>query len=185
MSRIGKKAITVPAGVAVAVKGKTVTVSKGDKSLSLTLRPEVAVKWAEGEKTLTVEPASPDAQNLSAYWGMTRALLANMVRGVTEGYERKLEVVGVGYNAEVIGKDLKLKVGFANSILMPIPQGVSVTAEKSGLVTIKGIDKQAVGNFAASVRAVRKPEPYNGKGIKYAEETIIRKQGKQFAGGAA
>jgi large subunit ribosomal protein L6 len=181
MSRIGKKAISVPSGVNVSINGRAVTIAKGDKSLTFEHRPEVKVNWAEDEKSITVEPAGDGLENVRAYWGLTRAVLQNMVVGVTEGYEKKLEVVGVGYNAEVAGRDLKLKVGFANTIVMPIPDGIEVTADaKSGAVSVKGIDKQLVGNFAASVRAKRKPEPYNGKGIKYADEVVRRKQGKAF-----
>ena len=181
MSRLGKKPITIPAGVNVAINGGKITVSKGDTTLEYELRPEVKVAWNEDEKTVSVSIDEADASNkqVRAYWGLTRALIQNMVIGVTDGYNRTLEVVGVGYTATVNGQKLDLKVGFANTISVPIPMGVNVEVERQ-LIRIKGADKQRVGQFAAEVRAKRKPEPYNGKGIKYLDETIRRKQGKAF-----
>lgn len=181
MSRLGKLPVSIPSGVNVSVSGKEISISKGDKTLTQALRPEVSVAWDEGEKTVTVTIAEKDLSNkqIRAYWGMTRALIQNMVIGVTEGYEKKLEVVGVGYTAQLAGNKLDLKVGFANTITKMVPSGVAVTVEKQ-LITIKGPDKQAVGQFAAEVRSVRKPEPYNGKGIKYSDEVVVRKQGKAF-----
>jgi large subunit ribosomal protein L6 len=181
MSRLGKQPVTVPSGVTVSISGRTVTVSKGEKRLQMEHRPEVAVAWNEDEKSIVVSivDAFQGNRQARAYWGMTRALLANMVKGVVDGYQRQLEVVGVGYNATVAGPNLQLKIGFANTVAVPIPQGVDVVVERQ-IVTIKGIDKQAVNEFAARVRAKRPPEPYNGKGIKYLNETIRRKQGKAF-----
>ena len=181
MSRLGKKPIAIPSGVTVSLNGRMVTVAKGDKTLQYEHRLEVCVTWDEQEKNIVVSAneAVPQNKQVGAYWGMTRALLANMVVGVTKGYERKLEVVGTGYTAKLAGASLDLKVGFANTISVPIPAGVDVNVERS-MITVKGTDKQAVGQFAAEVRAKRKPEPYNGKGIKYVGEVVRRKQGKAF-----
>lgn len=181
MSRLGKKPIEIPKGVSVAISGRTVTISSGSKSLEMEHRPEIKVAWNEDEKSLAVsiDEAYGSSKEARAYWGMTRALLANMVEGVTKGYEKTLEVIGVGYSAEVRGRQMALKVGFANTILLDIPEGVEVTSEK-GIVKVRGADKQMVGQFAAEMRSTRKPEPYNGKGIKYSTETVRRKQGKAF-----
>jgi len=182
MSRLGKKPVQIPAGVKVNIAGQTISVEGPKGSLSFDFRPEVQVTHDEGGKvvTVTVDQAliASDRAN-RAYWGTTRSLIDNMVVGVTKGYEIKLNIVGVGWTGTVNGNKLALKVGYANVIEMPIPEGVTVTAEKQ-LVTVTGADKQAVGHFAASVRAKRKPEPYNGKGIKYLDEVITRKQGKAF-----
>lgn len=182
MSRIGKKSISVPSTVKVSLSGNSISVEGPKGKLSLDYRPEVDVKWDESEKSIEVsmdDKLIAQKRSNGAYWGTTRALINNMIEGVTKGYERKLQVIGVGWTANVNGSNLALKVGFANTIMMPIPAGLNVTAEKQ-LITITGADKQAVGHFAASTRAKRKPEPYNGKGIKYLEEVIQRKQGKAF-----
>ena len=182
MSRIGKKTIAVPAGVKIAVKDRTVNVEGPKGKLSLTFRPEVKVNWTESEKAINVslsEGYSSENKEANAYWGTTRAHLRNMIEGVTKGYEKNLEVVGVGWQATLAGKQLKLVVGYANPIMLDIPVGVTVGVEKQ-FVKVSGADKQMVGHFAASMRAVRKPEPYNGKGIKYTDEVVKRKQGKQF-----
>lgn len=181
MSRIGKKPITLPAGVKAQVAADKVTISGPKHSLSIPVRSEVKVSYDESAKRIDVAIDPADAENsaVKAYWGTTRALIQNMIEGVTKGYEKTMEVIGVGWTAAVQGKNLKLTVGFANSLVLPIPQGLEVTVDKQ-FVTIKGPDKKAVGQFAADMRARRKPEPYNGKGIKYKEEVIKRKQGKQF-----
>lgn len=181
MSRLGKKPIPVPAGVTVAVSGRKVTVSSGAKKLEMEHRPEVKVANNAETKSVdvTIAPGFETAGNVSAYWGTTRALINNMIGGVTKGYEKKLEVVGVGYTAAVAGKILKVKVGFANELQLEIPTGVEVAVDKQ-IVTVKGADRQAVGQFAAKLRATRKPEPYNGKGIKYTDEVIKKKEGKAF-----
>lgn len=181
MSRIGKKPIEVPAKVKVSISGDTVTIEGPKGSLSYTHRPEVSVNWDEGEKSITVSIDEKDMNNkpVRAHWGTTRALINNMIKGVMEGYEKKLEVVGVGWTCNVNGQKLALKVGYANTIEVAIPAGVNVSTDKQ-TITVNGVDKQAVGQFAAEVRAVRKPEPYNGKGIKYTDEVIKKKQGKQF-----
>ena len=181
MSRLGKKPIEIPSGVNVSINGRKVAISKGDSTLEYEHRPEVKVNWDEGEKSITVTIDEKDAANrqVRAYWGLTRALIANMVEGVTKGYEKKLDVVGVGYTAQVQGQKLALKLGFANTIEVAIPMGISVDVTQS-IVTIKGSDKQKVGQFAAVVRSKRKPEPYNGKGVRYVGENVRRKQGKAF-----
>lgn len=181
MSRIGKKPVAVPAGVKVSVKDNTVNIDGPKGKLSLTHRPEVKVTWAESEKTITcaIDESDMDNRFVRAMWGSTRAHLRNMVEGVTKGYERSLEVVGVGWTAALQGKKLKLSVGFANPIIMDIPDGVTVAVDKQ-IVRVSGPDKQKVMQFASATRAKRKPEPYNGKGVKYTDEVIKKKQGKQF-----
>ncbi len=181
MSRIGKKAVSVPGNVKVAVADGSVKVDGPKGSLSMRLRPEVAVEWDEKAREVRCAIDESDKENraVRAYWGMTRAMIQNMVMGVTQGYEKTMEIVGVGWQAQLAGKQLKLQLGFASPVMMEVPQGVTVTVEKQ-LVKISGPDKQAVGQFAAAMRAKRKPEPYNGKGIKYVDEVIRRKQGKQF-----
>jgi len=181
MSRIGKKPVPVPAGVKVTVSGNTVTIAGAKQTLTLKTRPEIKVAWNESEKSIvvTADQTKLDDSEVLASWGSTRAHLKNMVEGVIKGYEETMEVVGVGWTAALQGKNLKLVVGYANPLLMPIPTGIEVTVDKQ-FVKIKGADKQAVGEFAAEMRAKRKPEPYNGKGIKYVSETIKRKQGKTF-----
>jgi ribosomal protein L6, bacterial type len=179
MSRIGKKPVSIPGGVKVAVSGRTVKVEGPKGTLSYEHRPEVIVRVDEAAKevVVTAPEHKHDDRAAKAYWGTTRALVSNMIKGVKDGYEKKLEVVGVGWTASMAGKNLNLKVGFANIISMPIPAGLNVAVDKQ-LVTITGPDKHAVGQFAAAVRAKRKPEPYNGKGIKYSDEVIRKKAGK-------
>ncbi|MBX3365235.1 MAG: 50S ribosomal protein L6 [Phycisphaeraceae bacterium] len=181
MSRIGKKAVAVPSGVKVAIQNRQVKVEGPKGALTHTHPPHVEVRLDDSGKLITcaVDLARTDDSQVRADWGTTRAVIQNMVDGVSKGFERKLEVVGVGWSAAVTGKQIKLVLGFANPVILDIPQGVNVAVEKQ-LITITGPDKQRVGQFAAELRSRRKPEPYNGKGIKYAEETIRRKQGKQF-----
>ena len=183
MSRIGKKPIHVPSGVRVTIDAKSRTVAvEGPKGrLSMTYRPEVAVTWDEGENRVVcaITPEQAKVGEIRAYWGLTRALIANMIKGVTEGYSRRLEVVGVGWGAKMQGRTLQLNVGYSGPVMKPVPEGLEVTVE-GAFINISGIDKQAVGQFAAKTRAARPPEPYNGKGIKYINEVIIRKQGKVF-----
>ncbi len=183
MSRIGKKPITVPAGVKVAIDPHAGSIRiEGPKgTLNQRLRPEVKVVWTDSEKEIvcTIDAADAEDKQVRAYWGLTRALIAKMVKGVTEGYEKKLEVVGVGWNAKLQGMNLVLNVGYADPVVMPIPAGVKVEVA-GAIVTVSGPDAQAVGQFASAMRAKRKPEPYKGKGVKYVDETITRKQGKAF-----
>jgi len=179
MSRIGNKPIDLPAGVKVTISGRTVTVQGPKGTLTLDHRPEVNV--AVDDNQLLVARDN-DQKQTKAYHGLTRALLNNMVEGVTKGFTRELEIVGVGWNAQVQGRNLKLNVGYADTRVVEIPMGVDVQVQGTK-ITITGSDKQAVGELAARARAQRPPEPYNGKGIKYTDEVIQRKAGKAFAGG--
>lgn len=181
MSRIGKQPIEVPATAKVTIDGRMVTVEGPKGTLRFEHHELVRVVWDESEKSIicTIDEADLDTRSVRAQWGTTRAILANMVAGVVKGYERKLEVIGVGWNVSLAGQTLKLNVGYANTVEVAIPAGVAVAVNKQ-MMTVSGADKQAVGQLAAEIRAVRKPEPYNGKGIKYLDETIRRKQGKQF-----
>jgi large subunit ribosomal protein L6 len=171
----------IPAGVKVAVNPASRTVNfEGPKGkLSMTYRPEVGVKLEGAIVEVTMDPAIVDLGSNRAFWGTTRALIATAVEGVLKGYEKKLEIVGVGWGAKVQGKKLVLTVGFANTLDVAIPDGVKVEVVQM-MITVSGPDKQAVGEFASKCRAKRKPEPYNGKGIKYTTEVIQRKQGKAF-----
>lgn len=182
MSRIGRKSVEVPAKVKVSISGRLVTIEGPKGTLNFEHREEVSVAFDEGARELNVsvdEALIAEDRAVRAFWGTTRAILNNMVIGVTQGYEKKLEIVGVGWTGTVSGQNLSLKVGFANKIDVPIPTGLDVKTDKQ-LITVNGADKQMVGHFAATVRSKRKPEPYNGKGIKYLEEVIQRKQGKAF-----
>jgi large subunit ribosomal protein L6 len=171
----------IPAGVKVAVNPASRTVNfEGPKGkLSMTYRPEVGVKLEGAIVEVTMDPAIVELGSNRAFWGTTRALIATAVEGVLKGYEKKLEIVGVGWGAKVQGKKLVLTVGFANTLDVAIPDGVKVEVVQM-MITVSGPDKQAVGEFASKCRAKRKPEPYNGKGIKYTTEVIQRKQGKAF-----
>lgn len=183
MSRIGKLPIQVPANVKVAHDPARRTVAfDGPKGKnSFTYRPEVTVQWDESKRALTctVPESKLEDGRAKAYWGTTRARMQSIVQGVTSGYSRKLEVIGVGWSAKVTPKGLTLAVGYCNPIELPLPPGVTCTVENN-VITVSGHDDQAVGQFAAEIRSKRKPEPYNGKGIKYANEVIQRKQGKAF-----
>ena len=181
MSRIARKPVMITAGVKVAVNPASRTVNfEGPKGkLSMTYRPEVGVKLEGAIVEVTMDPAIVDLGSNRAFWGTTRALIATAVEGVLKGYEKKLEIVGVGWGAKVQGKKLVLTVGFANTLDVAIPDGVKVEVVQM-MITVSGPDKQAVGEFASKCRAKRKPEPYNGKGIKYTTEVIQRKQGKAF-----
>ena len=166
MSRIGKKPVPVPAGVKIQIADRTITVEGPKGKLQWEFRPEVSVAY--DEKTQVVTVSRRDDERLSrALHGLTRALISNMIVGVTQGYEKRLEILGVGYLAAVLGKVLQLRVGLANELQVPIPEGIKVSVPDQQHIVIQGIDKQKVGHFAASVRAMRKPEPYKGKGIRY------------------
>jgi len=169
--------VPVPAGVKVQVADRTVTVEGKLGSLQWEHRPEVSVAYDEASKSLVVSRRDDQRQSRALH-GLTRALLVNMVAGVTQGYEKRLEIQGVGYLAAVQGKILQLRVGLANELQVPIPEGIKVSVPDQQHIVIQGIDKQKVGHFAASVRAMRKPEPYKGKGIRYLGEPVRRKQGK-------
>ncbi len=177
MSRIGNAPVSVPSGVKVAIDGRDVVVEGKLGKLTRTFRPEVDVKFDEESKTITVSRHNDDRQS-RAFHGLTRSLINNMVIGVTKGYEKKLEIVGVGYLAAVQGQTLQLRVGYANEIHKTIPAGLDVTCPDQTHVLVKGCDKQKVGQFAAEVRAARKPEPYKGKGVRYQGEYVKIKPGK-------
>jgi large subunit ribosomal protein L6 len=175
MSRIGKKPVKIPGGAKASVAGSRVTIEGPLGKLEWDFPKDVQVAVDGGEVRVTREE---DTRPGRALHGLTRALIANMLNGVTAGYEKKLEIVGVGYLAAILGDVLQLRVGFANEIQKKIPKGLKVTCPDQTHVVIKGIDKQLVGQFAAEVRSVRKPEPYKGKGIRYEGEQVRRKAGK-------
>ncbi len=181
MSRIGKKPVPVPANVKIAISGRKVSITGPKGTLTIDHHPLVKVTWAESEKAIVCSIAETDAENREAraQWGTTRAIIRNMIEGVANGYEKALEVNGVGWAPTMQGTKLKLVVGLASPIFLEIPKGLNVTVDKQ-IIRVNGADRQLVGQFAAQVRSQRKPEPYNGKGIKYTTETIRRKQGKQF-----
>jgi large subunit ribosomal protein L6 len=175
MSRIGSKPIPVPSGVKVAIDGQSVTVEGKLGKLSREFRPEVAIKQ-EGDDIVVTR--NGDDRAARSFHGLSRSLIANMIEGVTKGFEKKLEIVGVGYVAAVQNNELQLRVGYANEIHKPIPKGLDVSCPDTTHVLVKGCDKQQVGQFAAEVRAARKPEPYKGKGVRYDGEQVKIKPGK-------
>ncbi len=177
MSRIGKQPIAILDGVKVALEGRRISVEGPKGTLQWEHRPEVAVEIDEDGKTIVVKRFREDRLSRS-FHGLTRSLINNMVVGVKDGYEKRLEVVGVGYLAAVQGKTLQLRVGFANEIHKAIPEGLEVTCPDQTHVVVRGCDKQQVGEFAAEVRSIRKPEPYKGKGVRYQGEQIKLKPGK-------
>ncbi|MCY3006093.1 MAG: 50S ribosomal protein L6 [Planctomycetota bacterium] len=177
MSRIGRKPVEIPAGVKVSLEGNTVNVDGPKGKLSFTHRDEVKVELTEDGKTVNVSRES-DQGMTRALHGLTRALINNMVLGVKTGYEKKLEIQGVGYQASVKEKVLTLRVGFANELKLPIPEGLTVVCPDNTHINVSGCDKQSVGQFAAYVRSLRKPEPYKGKGVRYVGEVVKIKQGK-------
>jgi large subunit ribosomal protein L6 len=181
MSRIGKIPVQVPAGVKIAVADNTVSVEGPLGRLQQKLLPQVSVNFDEAARRVVVS-RDGDTRQAKALHGLSRALVRNMIIGVTQGYEKKLEIVGVGYLAAVQKDKLQLRVGFANEVHKTIPEGLKVTCPDQTHVIVKGIDKQLVGEFAAEVRAVRKPEPYKGKGIRYDGEQVRRKAGKAVTG---
>ena len=180
MSRIGKKPVPIPDKVKVSVDGQAVNVEGPLGKLSFECRPNVEVAVDGGAKEVRITRQGEDRSSRALH-GLTRAVIANMMVGVTQGYQKKLEIQGVGYLAAIQGNILQLRVGFANEIHKKIPAGLQVTCPDQTHVLIKGTDKQKVGQFAAEVRAVRKPEPYKGKGIRYDGEVVRRKAGKTQA----
>jgi len=177
MSRLGKQPLTFPSGVDVALEKGILTLKGPKGALSRQFTADVA--FTLSDKTLTLAPAK-ETKLARSLWGTYAAHVRNMLRGVTEGFTKVLQIEGVGYRAEVKGSTLVMALGFSHPVVLPIPEGISVTVEK-GVVTISGMDKDRVGQFAADIRAQKKPEPYKGKGIRYAGEFIIRKQGKKAA----
>ena len=187
MSRIGKKPIQIPAGVTVDLKDQAVSVKGPKGSLALVAHPHVILERKKDETLgdiMTVDVKNPDSQKDKALWGLTNRLIANLISGVTKGFEKGLEFNGVGYKVSVAGKTVKMDVGFSHEVDFPLPAGIDAKVDKNTL-TLTGIDNQLVGETAARIRRIRKPEPYKGKGIKYVDETIRRKAGKAAKAGAA
>lgn len=176
MSRIAKNPLAIPEGVNVEVNGQTVKAKGKLGELSLNLVDEIGVKVEDNN--VVVAPLT-QSRFAKAMWATTWRLINQMCVGVSQGFERKLEINGVGYRAQLQGKDLVLQLGFSHDVIKPIPEGLTLEIDKQTKITIKGIDKQQIGQFASEVRAYRPPEPYKGKGVKYAEERIIRKEGKK------
>jgi large subunit ribosomal protein L6 len=177
MSRIGKKPITIPQGVEIKIDGQTVSVKGPKGELIRTFLPDVKVEIKENE--IIVSPVFEN-KRVSAIWGLTRALLNNMVEGVVNGYEKKLEMEGIGYKANLEGKNLTLSVGFSHEVKVECPEGITFGVEKN-VISVSGIDKEQVGLVACNIRKIRKPEPYKGKGIRYQGEIVRRKAGKRVA----
>jgi large subunit ribosomal protein L6 len=175
MSRIGKYPVPVPSGVDVKIDGSDVTVKGPKGTLSLTVKEPIIVEHADGEIAVN----RPNDERLSkSLHGLTRTLIANMVTGVTEGYEKKLEIVGTGYRVALKGSSLEFALGFSHPVVVDAPQGITFTVESPTKFAVSGIDKQLVGETAANIRKIRKPEPYKGKGVRYAGEQVRRKAGK-------
>jgi large subunit ribosomal protein L6 len=176
MSRVGKKPVAIPSGVTASVEGQAVNVKGPKGTLALTLHDDVAAK-VEGSE-IRVDPLV-DSKRARAMWGTYRSLLANVITGVTKGFEQRLEITGVGYRAAVQGKNLQVQLGYSHDIVFPIPEGITIATPRPIEIVITGIDGQKVGHVAAQIRAFRKPEPYKGKGVRYAGEYIFRKEGKK------
>ena len=176
MSRIGKKPIAIPSGVTVTLDGQTVTVKGPKGQLAWTVSEEIEVTLEGGQ--LTLAPRN-ETQRARGMWGLSRTLVDNMVTGVTKGYEEVLELVGVGYRAALKGQALSMQLGFSHDVDIPPPQGITFAVPKQTEVRISGIDKQLVGEIAARIRRIRPPEPYKGKGVRYAGENVRRKEGKK------
>ena len=176
MSRIGKKPVAIPAGVTAAVSGQTVT-AKGPKGeLRFVVNDEVLVKLENNEISVQPKDQSKDARSK---WGMSRTQIVNILSGVKDGFEKKLEITGVGYRAAMQGKNLQLALGFSHDVVYQTPEGITIATPKPTEITVTGIDKQQVGQVAAEIREYRGPEPYKGKGVRYAGEKIVRKEGKK------
>ena len=176
MSRIGKKPVTIPSGVTASIEGRTLSVKGPKGALSLDLVDEVTYAVEDG--TISVQPANSTKRSRS-FWGMQRTMVQNLVTGVTEGFTKTLQITGVGYRANLQGKNLKLQLGYSHDVDYAVPEGIEIKTPDQTTVHITGIDRQKVGQVAAEIRRWRKPEPYKGKGIKYAGEFIFRKEGKK------
>lgn len=177
MSRIGKKIILIPAGVEVKIEGKTVSVKGPKGEACFKLNKEIEAEKKEDKVLVSTNVETKLANSL---WGLSRVMIANMVKGVTEGFEKKLEIQGIGFKAALEGENLTLSVGFSHPVKMKIPQGIKASVEKN-IIVISGIDKELVGQFTANIRRVKPPEPYKGKGIRYVGEAVRRKVGKKVA----
>ena len=176
MSRVGKRPVTIPSGVTASVEGQTVKMKGPKGQLQFVVHDDVEVKLENGQVKVNPRVETNRAQ---AMYGTARAQVANLVEGVTKGFERKLEITGVGYRAALQGKNLQLALGYSHDVLYPIPEGITIVTPKPTEITISGTDKQRVGQVAAEIRGYRPPEPYKGKGVKYAGEYIFRKEGKK------
>ena len=176
MSRVGKKPVSVPTGVTANVEGQTVKVKGPKGALQLVVPDVVAVVMDKG--AIKLDPRN-ETKKARALWGASRANVANLLLGVTKGYEKKLEINGVGFRAAVSGKTLQLQLGYSHDVNYPIPEGITIATPKPTEIVVTGIDRQKVGQVAAEIREYRSPEPYKGKGVKYADEYIFRKEGKK------
>ena len=176
MSRIGKRPVTVPSGVTATVEGQTVKMKGPKGQLQFVVHDDVEVKFENG--TVNVAPRVK-TNRAQAMYGTARAQIANLVAGVTKGFEKKLEITGVGYRAALQGKNLQIALGYSHDVIYPVPEGIAIATPKPTEIVVTGIDKQKVGQVAAEIRAFRPPEPYKGKGVKYAGEFIFRKEGKK------
>jgi large subunit ribosomal protein L6 len=176
MSRIGKKAVPVPSGVTASVEGQTVKMKGPKGALQYVVPDDIVVKMENG--AIKVDPRS-ETKRARAMWGTSRTLVSNLVTGVTKGFETKLEITGVGYRATIQGKNLQIQLGFSHDVVYPIPDGIAIATPKPTEIVVTGIDKQRVGQVAAEIRSFRPPEPYKGKGVRYAGEFIFRKEGKK------
>ncbi len=176
MSRVGKKPVVIPSGVNASVEGQMVKVKGPKGALELMLHDDVSAKVESGN--VTIDPKF-ETKRARAMWGTYRSLVANLIEGVAKGYERRLEISGVGYRAALQGKNLQIQLGYSHDIVYPVPEGITITLPKVTEVVVAGIDRQKVGQVAAEIRAFRKPEPYKGKGVKYSDEFIFRKEGKK------
>lgn len=176
MSRIGKKPVPVPAGVTASVEGQIVKAKGAKGELSFVVHDEVLVKM--DENGISVDPRD-QSRNARSKWGMARTMISNILTGVKDGFEKKLEINGVGYRAAMQGKNLQLSLGFSHDVVYNVPAGITVSVPKPTEIVVSGIDKQQVGQVAAEIREYRAPEPYKGKGVKYANEVIVRKEGKK------
>jgi large subunit ribosomal protein L6 len=176
MSRIGKKPVVVPSGITANVEGQTVKIKGPKGALQVVLHDDVSVKLDGGQ--IKVDPRS-ESKRARSQWGTSRTLIANLIAGVTKGFEQRLEINGVGYRASVQGKNLQIALGYSHDIVYPIPEGITIATPRPVEIVITGSDRQKVGQVAAEIRDYRPPEPYKGKGIKYAGERIFRKEGKK------
>ncbi len=176
MSRIGKRAVAIPSGVTANVEGQTVKMKGPKGELKLVLHDDVAAKLDNGG--VKIDPRN-ETKRARALWGLSRTLVSNLVAGVTKGFERRLEITGVGYRAAIQGKNLQLQLGYSHEVSYPIPTGIQIVTPKPTEIVVTGIDKQQVGQVAAEIRSYRPPEPYKGKGVKYSDEYIFRKEGKK------
>jgi large subunit ribosomal protein L6 len=176
MSRVGKKPVSVPSGVTANVEGQTLKVKGPKGTLSLAIDDNVSVALDKG--SIKIDPKN-ETKRARAMWGTSRALINNMMTGVTKGFEKKLEITGVGYRAAVQGKNLQLALGYSHDVVYPIPEGITVATPKPTEIVVSGLDSKRVGQVAAEIREYRPPEPYKGKGVKYADEYIFRKEGKK------